>query len=90
MSMVRRAQITCDKRGMSVWPIEVNLRYDGAEWFDTECEVRGTNGGFDHEAVERLTGIDINLGQRIIVSVTVDSIDPPLSADIPSTTPTKS
>ena len=39
-------QLTCDKRGVSVWPADVKLRFEGkdGDWFDEDCRVRGTNG----------------------------------------------
>jgi hypothetical protein len=49
-------QITNDEQGISVWPGDTELQYDGSEWFDANCDKRGTNGMQDWDSVRRLIG----------------------------------
>ena len=54
-----RVQVTVDKKGVSVWPIDTILKYDDNEWYDINCKTRGTNGLQDWESLERMIGRDL-------------------------------
>lgn len=54
-----KVQITWDRKGVSFWPGDVSLRYDGDEWADEDCNVRGTIGSMALHGVELLIGRDL-------------------------------
>jgi hypothetical protein len=41
--MTELVRVTYDRKGFAFWPDGVNLRFDGEEWYDRECKVRGSS-----------------------------------------------
>ena len=64
-------QLTLDDKGVSIWPIDTKLdkQPDDGEWYDTDCETRGTNGLTDFESTERMLGRELKPGERVVLEI---------------------
>lgn len=79
--MQRSVIVTRDATGISVWPEGTKLQFNGGEWFDSDCNTRGTNGLSDWDSIERMIGVALKPGER--VSILVRIVGEPTTENVP-------
>jgi len=62
-------QLTLDDKGIAVWPADTKLEHQDGEWYDQDCETRGTNGLTDFESTERMLGRELKPGERVVLEI---------------------